>query len=73
MSETKFGPLESLVGRTFERDGMRRTVTRFVPWSDTHGDIYWARPGKAPRLKPIYSGYFVDWLSGATEVKDGQG
>ena len=70
-NETPFGPLSSLVGRTFERDGMRRTVTMFVQWSAASGDIYWARPGKEPRLKPIYSGYFVDWLHGATEVKDG--
>ena len=70
MPETPFGSLESLVGRTFERDGKRRMVTMFVQWSATSGDIYWARPGKEPRLKPIYSGDFVYWLRGATEVKD---
>jgi len=75
MPETKFGPLSSLVGRTFERDGKRRTVTRVELWTEDRsiGNVYWARPGMKERTQPIFSSYFETWLRGATEVYDGQG
>ncbi|MCK9355706.1 MAG: hypothetical protein M0R22_00935 [Dehalococcoidia bacterium] len=79
MPETKFGELESLVGRTFERRGYQRTVERMVRFSIT------GRRLKRPRVEWVNwedcrcPGLYVRhtasarrmarWLSGAEEVK----
>ena len=66
MIATKFGPLESLVGRTFERDGKRRTIV-FVG----HTETWWLEPGQDS--VQVRNEGVVAFLSGAVEVKDGQG
>lgn len=63
---------KNIAGKTFERDGLRRTVTRV---NDVHicgvsilGYVYWKRPGGkecgAPKCLPIFNA----WLTGADEV-----
>jgi len=55
-----------LVGRTFERDGMRREVTR-VERSIGY-DIYWRRPGGNERKEPMWWPNFQTWVENADEV-----
>ena len=63
MLETKFGPLGSLVGRTFERDGM----TRRISWLGIlRANIHYYDRRRVEHVAPIR--HFVSWLSGATEV-----
>lgn len=83
MPETPFGPLESLVGRTFERDGEMRTVVDVgikVPAIDSR---HWMQrapasiecryrltvQGDDTILVQSDQGAFLAWLSGAKEVK----
>ena len=68
-AETPFGPPESLVGRTFERGGLRRHVTSIT------GYINWQRTRKSGMVLVgrTCMKTFIRWLSGATEVHDGQG
>lgn len=69
---------KSLVGKTFERDGKRRIITRienlcafeFGGYINLRGDVYWKRPGGNEQKKNIWLPYFCDWLSGATEVQE---
>ena len=68
MTETPFGPLESLVGRTFERDGLCRIVTLVNRWY-----VFWRRPPLVSIVRCVPHRAFLHWLSGATEVNDGQG
>ena len=69
MTDTKFGPLESLVGRTFERANFAESRLRIIA-VDGHGRIAADCMGKVG----VWSECDVcDFLSGAVEVKDGQG
>jgi hypothetical protein len=61
MTETPFGSLESLVGRTFEREGHKRTIV-FVGAVETQ----WIEPGHD--AVPVWNEGVCDWLSGAKEV-----
>ena len=58
----------TLVGRTFERDGKRRTVTEVNDCWD--GIAVWWRTGIGFHADMAwqFSEEFNDWLSGATEV-----
>lgn len=74
MSDTPFGPLESLVGRAFERDGEQRKVDGV---SDqlalvTLGGALLGTTS-APIRAYIRHDPLIVWLSGAEEVKGGQG
>jgi len=69
-AETKFGPLESLVGRTFEKDGEYRSFESVYPFQI-------AVLGKRGRLvagsviavdAAWLPSALLDWLSGAEEV-----
>jgi len=64
-NETPFGPLSSLVGRTFERDGITRRVTR------TATDIAITLDLETGLHMTWATRSLLVWLSGATEVKDG--
>lgn len=76
MQVTTIDEARALVGRTFERDGKRRTVTRvegirpsvFGPTHGLCGDVYWSRPGGKEQKRNIWLPYFNDWLSKAVEV-----
>lgn len=65
----------ALIGTTWERDGLRRTITRIDglrPSSigmDVCGNVYWCRPGKPERKSPQWLPYFNDWLTKATKVE----
>jgi len=60
-AEMKFGPLESLVGRTFERQGARRTISRW------HGSGCWYRRADG-QLRGCSVTELLAWLSEAKEV-----
>jgi hypothetical protein len=71
MPETKFGPLESLVGRTFEKDGNRLTVALVrAPEEHYSPDVehVFAIDGFGRRGE-IWLEAFLRFLSGAEEVK----
>jgi len=70
MPDTPFGPLESLVGRTFERDGLKRKVNRVdtYGYGPGRGNVFWGRPGGFSRLQPTWLPNFLKWLEKAKEV-----
>lgn len=64
----------ALVGRTFERGGQSRTITRIEQLRETcgrvFGFVYWKRPGGKERVQPKWLPYFNEWLSKAQETSD---
>lgn len=76
MRITTIAEARELVGRTFERDGKRRTVTRIEHLSTGQGgalcgDVYWCRPGSAERQRPQWLFDFLTWHEKATEITNG--
>ena len=72
MTDTKFGPLASLVGRTFERDGKRKEFgARFTIDSIAYTNVYDVDEQGAAFGVSMWTGEAVSaFLSGAVEVKD---
>ena len=68
MQVTTIAEARALVGRTFDRDGERRTVTAVDVIQCRHGvsgSVKWRAAGPWTRLFR-----FNDWLSQATEVTE---
>lgn len=65
---TTLAEARELVGRTFERDGERRTIVKFVVLAFGI-DVITVYVG--PRLASAFMNIddFNEWLSGATEIK----
>lgn len=66
---------ESLVGKTFERDGKRREVTRVSGLEISQfdhrtvlGEVFWRVPGGKERMAPTPVPTFGTWLSKASVV-----
>ena len=74
MIATKFGPLESLVGRTFERDGEYRFVSGIYPFGVAVMGQVGAMVGNSVVGTDVAwePEAFLRWCSGAVEVKDGR-
>jgi hypothetical protein len=67
----------SLVGKTFEREGKRREVTKVSGLKISEfdgrtvlGDIFWKVPGGNERKAPTKATDFGAWLSKASEVSN---
>jgi hypothetical protein len=67
----------SLVGKTFERAGKRREVTKALGLEISEfdgrtvlGDIFWKVPGGNERKAPTKAPDFGAWLSKAVEVSE---
>lgn len=64
---------KALVGSTWERDGLRREITRVEDLRmSTHGtvlgNVYWRRPGGSEQKRPLWFPYFQEWVSKAERV-----
>lgn len=57
-----------LVGRTYERDGKRRTVVE-IDTTFAMFDVLWKRPGSGT-IRRAWVSTFDEWISKATEVAD---
>lgn len=55
--------LQQLVGRTFEKNGLSRIITRIEG-----GNVYWRRPNGAEQKRPKWWAHWREWMAGAKEI-----
>jgi len=66
---------KALVGTIWERDGLKREITRverlreMKSYNIIAGDVYWRRPGGKERKLPQWIPYFNEWLTKAKRIK----